>query len=98
MTTRSFPERNEIETQFVVPGVAPRRRIALARRVSPSQNHYAITLIRVSFIFRFTLPLLSSSASPYHVAQTNAALLSPRRRLTRRRARESANFEVPVGF
>lgn len=79
--------RNEIETQFVVPHAAPSR---CPRRVSPSQNHHAITLIRVSFIFRS--PFFSFLLPPF---------LSSRKRSStpvNEDANESTNFEVPVGF
>lgn len=59
------------------------------RHVSPSQNHHAITLIRVSFIFRS--PFFSFLLPPFLSSQTK---FYPRQR----EGRESTNFEVPVGF
>lgn len=74
--------RNEIETQFVVPHVAPSR-ISLAK---PSHDYANSGII----YFSFTLLLLSSPALPI-VAQTR--LYPPSTRPL-----DSTNFEVPVGF
>lgn len=70
---------------------SPRRPSPLCR-VSPSQNHHTITLIRVSFIFRspFFFFLLLPSPS----RRANEALPST----VNEAALDSTNFEVPVGF
>lgn len=62
-------------------------------RVSPSRNHHAITLIRVSFIFRSPFSfLLPPFFPPSHPVAVQTSLHS------RHTTLESTNFEVPVGF
>lgn len=89
-TTTVVYGRNEIETQFVVrPLVASGPALALAR-VSPSRNHHAITLIRLSFIFRSPFP--SPPPPPFPIAAQTSLRLPSSTTL------ESTNFEVSVGF
>lgn len=80
--------RNEIETQFVVPHAALSR---CPRHVSPSQNHHAITLIRVSFIFRS--PFFSFLLPPFLSSRKRSSIP-----VNEEDTHESTNFEVPVGF